>query len=242
MKTPIGAWIWLSAGLFVVLVSVGACVLVHRRRPTSLADYLLGSGAWVVGVALKVLAAVAVFGALRRMLGNELPWFLVVPVTGLLTGIFECGTSALVVRLSPLRRGGWNSALAFGTSFGAVEGVVLAVPFALAGAAAITALGYLEPTDAKALVDEVSDVVRPLTFALERLAALAVHVFAGALVVQSVSKRRPGLFWWSFLLKSAVDALPEEGIPQPVLEGAYVAFGVVSVLGLRKLRAGFDVA
>ena len=73
MKTPIGAWIWLSAGLFVVLVSVGACVSVHRRRPSSLADYLLGSGAWVVGVALKVLAAVAAFGALRRLLGNELP-------------------------------------------------------------------------------------------------------------------------------------------------------------------------
>ena len=146
------------------------------------------------------------------------------------------------MRLSPLRRGGWNSALAFGTSFGAVEGVVLAVPIALAGAAAITALGFLEPTDAKALVDEVSDVVRPLTFALERLAALAVHVYAGALVVQSVSQRRQGPFWGSFLLKSAVDAIPAEGIAQPVLEGVYVAFGVVSVLGLRRLHAKLDVA
>ena len=196
----------------------------------------------MVGVALKVVAAVAVFGALRIHFGDLLPWFVVIPATGLLTGVFEGGTSLLFVLLSSLRRGSWNSALAFGTSFGAVEGVVLAVPVALAGGVALVGLGAMEPADAKVLVDQVSDVVRPFTFTLERFAALAVHVYAGALVVQSVRQRRQGPFWLSFFLKTAIDALPAETLTAPILESAYVFFGIISLLGVRKLRSKYDVA
>ena len=241
MEAPPSTWLWLVSGLAVLAGSLAACGVLKRRRPTSWAELAWGSFAWIVSVGLKIVCAVAAFGALRRAFGEALPWYVTVPTTGLLTGVFECGTSLVIVLRSRLRRGGWNPALAFGASFGATENVVLAAPMVLAAAMATWGRAWMDAADAKALVESMSDAVRPLTFILERSAAMAVHVYGGALIVAAVQLRRPGWFWLAFLLKSVIDALPAEGqLSLPALESAYAAIGIVSLLGLWRL--GRDVA
>jgi uncharacterized membrane protein YhfC len=236
MEAPRSALLWLLAGLVVLAGSLVVCIALKRRRPTSWADVALGGSAWSVAVGLKILCAVAVFGALRRHFGEAPPWYVSIPTTGLLTGVFECGTSLVVVGFSRLRRGGWDSALAFGASFGTTENVVLAAPMVLAAGMAIWGSGLMDAADAKALVEQMADSVRPLTFILERGAALAVHVYGGALIVAAVQWRRPSWFWLAFLLKSVIDALPAEGqLSKPVIESAYAVIGVASLLGLRRL-------
>ena len=81
------------------------------------------------------------------------------------------------------------------------------------------------------------EATRPFTFLLERVVVVPVHVLACVLIVMAVSSGRQSLFWWSFALKSAIDAVPTDGeIPVLLLEGIYVAFGIACLAALMKLK------
>ncbi len=224
----------LAAGLIACVLAVGICVRHRLRSPSRSSDYLIGAVAWVVAVAAKVALALLVFGALRRVFGEELPLRVSIPTTGLLTGLTECVLLLLLARASRWRAAHWDSQVALGLGFGCFEALALGIPMVL-GALAGFVPEWLDPAVAGPLQAALSDPLRPLTFLFERAIAVPVHVLACVLVLRSVAAGRPALFGWGFLLKSAIDAVPSHVIPEFALQLIYGAFGIGSALVLLRL-------
>lgn len=89
--------------------------------------------------------------------------------------------------------------------------------FVVVRAAAAFAAGVLPPADAQAVVQGLADgsTLALLLLVAERAVALPIRAFACVLIVGAVRPRRARWFAWSFLLKSAVDAVPtNEAFPE----------------------------
>lgn len=215
----------------VIALSLGVCVAHRRRNGTRASDYLHGALTWIVSVALKVVLAVAIFTLLRRLLGGEVPLWLVVPVTGLLTGVTECTLTFLIGRTPRWRTASWSASVGFGLGFGCFEAFVLAVPLLLAALAGWLGVPLTADESAQ-LMATFDDPWRPLTFFHERAIAVPVHLLASVLLLRAAQTGRHSLFWAGFLVKSLIDAVPAgEALSEPVRQAIYAAFGVASLLG-----------
>jgi hypothetical protein len=223
------------------VLALGAC-LVHRFRHGARATaYVSGSVLWVVSVAAKVALALAVFGSLRRIYGEAIPLVVSIPATGLLTGVTECTFTWLVARRPSWRGAGFDWGVALGLGLGCFEALALAVPMLFASLLGLVP-DQLDPQDARALLEGFADPHRPFTFLWERAIAVPVHVLSTVLILRSVRVSKAALFWWGFALKSALDAVPAERIPELPLQAIYGAFGIASTLAFlrfsRAWRAG----
>jgi uncharacterized membrane protein YhfC len=238
MSTQYVASLWLVSGAVVLVLAAGGCLLLHDRSPSPWTDYLLGAAAWTSSVALKVVAAVFIFGALRSAYGRPLSLPVLMPATGLLTGVFECGVTLAVALLTRLRCAGWNSAVAFGVGFGCFEAVALAAAAVLRGIAGLSAPAITDESTRRQILASMGAWYEPLQLVLDRAISVPVHALATVWIVEAVRARRQSPFWKAFLLKSGIDALPAgAGLHPGLLEILYLLFGLGSLLGLRRARA-----
>jgi hypothetical protein len=178
---------------------------------------------------VKLLLAVLLFGGLHTVFAGQPPLIATLLATGLLTGATECAGTYVVARTNRWRRARWDSVAAFGLAFGCFEAAVLAVLLLLTVLAAQFP-GQLEPPEAQAVREALSDPHRPLTFLVERAIAVPVHLLTSVLILRAAQTGKMSLFWWGFLLKSLIDAVPAGELPVPVLEGIYLAFGLFSLV------------
>jgi len=168
-----------------------------------------GAGIWAVGVALKLLFAIALNKPILAGLEQALPRvsYLVVGALylGLLTGIFEIGfTLAAARRWSSLSRDG-ETAVAVGVGAGAFEAVLLG----LAALVSILALmsGTKEGEMARAALasSAASTPLIWLTGPVERVLAILCHTSSRTLVLLSAARKRSSFFWYGFALLTALD-------------------------------------
>ena len=212
-------------------VGVASVVLwwfVSRRvirpagSPRLQAAFVWGALAWLLGGALLK----ALLGAPLAKLNGHVPGPLYWLALGLLTGVFECGVVLLLALCVPgLRRMSWNSAVAFGIGFGALEAAVVSMD-------AFFPEPDLSPTHTIRLSQALTDILAP-TF--ERVNAMPIHVFACALVLYAVRARRSSAFWAAFAYKTVIDGLPVEKLAPfgPwAMELLYVPFGIAGLIGL----------
>ncbi len=235
------AWPWLASGILVGAAAIGTALAFGARPGGRRSDLLLGAAGWGGTVALKLAATVPVGLALWLLWGEESPLAARMLASGLLTGVFEVGGAWLLVRWTSLREAPWNGALAFGVAFGCAEAAVLALLVGLVGVAGLAGTPGMSPEDAKALAETLADAARPWTFAFERAIAVPVHALSCVLVVLAVRGRLWAPLAASFLLKTAIDAVPAEGeIPEAALQAVYGASGAASALILLRLRPRFE--
>lgn len=226
----------LSSGS-VLLLAVSLCLLHRRRHRTRASDYAWGAGTWLISVALKTVLALGVFGVLALANAGKMSLAVNMVITGLLTGMTECVLTWLVGHFKRWRAATWESVVAFGLGFGCFEAFALAA-LLLPSAVMAMAPEWLNPQDAKTLLEGLSSTHRPFTFILERAIAVPVHLLASVLLLEAVQRLRISLFWWGFALKSLIDAVPAEGqIPELLLEGIYLLFGIVSLVCFLSFRS-----
>jgi uncharacterized membrane protein YhfC len=244
MKPEALPQLWIASGLVVMVGAASACAAFQRRRGARWRDYSVGALGITLAVILKVLAAVALFGALSRFFGGRIPFPVSSVASGLLTGVFEVGLALLMVRATSLRHASWSSALAFGLGFGCFEAGLLGLLAVLRGALGLLLPfldGLLSPGDLAEIARGMGGWHEPFVLILERIVAVPVHVLACALVVLAVQRRQPGLFWAAFWFKSAIDAVPARGLPEPVLQAVYLVFGLAAWWTLLRLDERFRV-
>lgn len=224
-------------------VGVGSVAFWKIRSRTEPCFFLWGASALGASVVLKSIAALAspfLESSARRFLpslGTPLIWL----YTGLLTGVFECGTTLVFARkINMLRRATWPEAVGFGVGFGGAEAMLVAmVSLAMVG------ISIAMPELRAELPPEYRSLTLPgpwieyLAPALERLSAMVMHIFACALIVYAVKTAESKWFWLSFTYKTVIDALPVEAVtgrPLWFLFLPYLPFIVIGLSGILFLR------
>jgi uncharacterized membrane protein YhfC len=217
MPAPPSA-VFLLTGMGMMTVAVIAIMGWRWRTGAPWAAFGLGALAWTVGVALKFGLSLTTNPLIRQGLDRVLPESASAPVfwmyIGLLTGIFECGVALLFVKRTRLKGAGWDTAVAFGIGFGAIEAFLLGIIQFVGLLTAIAFWGQM-PEDARIALTQT-----PIAFGLayvplpvaERLSALMAHVFTSVLIIYGVRVRDGRWFWLSFVYKSALDAFAAWGI------------------------------
>jgi uncharacterized membrane protein YhfC len=253
MVSPPSAMLLLG-GIGMMTVGVFAVAIWRTRRAASWTAFGFGALAWVVSVALKIAWSVPTNTFIQRGLERTLVASIAVPTfwlyIGLLTGIFECGITMFGASRTRFKAAHWNEAVAFGIGFGAVEAFLLGI-LDFVGLVAVIAFWDEMSEDTKQAVAartqfgmaEVSIVT------IERLSALAAHVFTCVLIIYAVRIGQLRWFWLSFVFKSALDAFAAWGILAgrikqslfrlTVFEVAVGVFAVIALVGLASLRRRF---
>lgn len=244
--STLSPWLLLS-GTGMVLVAVLGAFIATRASRSMWRPLAIGGGAWMVAVLLKLIWALPtnaiVRQALLRLAGASLGKPLYWAYIGLLTGVFECGITFLIVARTKLREADWDSSLAFGTGFGAIEAFVLGL-LSLLGMAAILLFHNFLPPDTQARVAtqlagraEFLPLILPI---LERAATLFIHVFSCVAIVYGFRTRR-ALSWFAlaFVYKSAVDGVAAWGIEVLKARESVAALTKLELLMLPFAIAGF---
>jgi uncharacterized membrane protein YhfC len=199
------------------MIAVAILALKWWQRRTGPAAWFIRTGAlaWIVGVALKFCWAIPTNGPIHEAfndtfgtLGSPIWWLYV----GLLTGVFECGATWVIVRTTQVRNADQNQSVAFGLGFGAVEALLLGILCLTSFGKALLYFIHL-PADARAklTVDFSGLLISPLP-AIERLYSIASHAISCVLIIWSVQQRRAVWFWASFAYKSAIDSFATWGV------------------------------
>src|SRR5262245_5577106 len=224
-------------------VGIGAIGYWKFRSCTGTAFFLWGAGAWMASIAVKAIAALASPGVegFAARLFPAFPGPLVWLYTGLLTGISECGTTLFFARaVKKLREANWSEAIAFGVGFGATEAVCVAgLSLTLMGLSVTLPEIRAELPPEYQILASPTSVADYLAPALERLAAVVLHTFSGALVIYAVRNAAWRWLWLAFVYKTAVDALPVEliaGRRPLLLLLPYLPFVILGIVGCRALE------
>jgi len=197
--------IMLLPGAGMIVVGIAFILYWRLSKRVSMATFLLGAIAWVVAVALKLGFALLLNQRIQHLLSTRLRPSVADPLfwlyVGLLTGIFECG---LLLALWPrFRRYDFNTAVAFGIGFGAIEAILLGLSSLI-----FTAVAIADPAlFPKKIMDSfaVSAWVIPAPI-IERIVAVFAHIFACVLIVRSAQRKQLWYFWAAFVYKSLIDA------------------------------------
>jgi uncharacterized membrane protein YhfC len=238
------------AGVGMIAVAAAALLLAAGRRRSLWAAAGIGAGAWAIAVALKLAWAIPmnpiVWRGLDRALGKSAggPFFWL--YVGLLTGVFECGVTLLLVRRTRLRSAAWDEAAAFGAGFGATEALLLGVAQVVAVAATIAFFDGIPADQKQAVAKAYGHPTGAFLPVVERVTAVIAHAFSCVLIVFGVRLRRQRWFWSAFAYKTALDgfaawAVLSFGVKESVVkmaefEAMVAAFAVVGVAGLAWLR------
>jgi len=239
------------------MITVGVVAMLYWRRRSQApwGDFWLGALAWCVSVALKFVWAAPTNRFIHRWLEQSLPGWLASPLfelyVGLLTGIFECGFTLLIVRKTRLRSAGWNSAIAFGVGFGAIEAIMVGLLNFVGTLASILYWEQLAEAERTTVAAQTAMGVPAILLpAVERFVTLVIHVFSCILIAYGVRARQEVWFWMSFTYKSAVDAFAAWSIVSSqltksltgliILEMVVAAFAALGLMGLASMRRRFE--
>ncbi|NJN19178.1 MAG: YhfC family intramembrane metalloprotease [Oscillochloris sp.] len=197
----------LLSGIGMILVALGFAAYAGRRR-LGWGAFGLGALAWGVSVAFKFAWAIPCNPPIYTALNQAMPALcdpLFMVYVGGLTGIFEVGLVALLLRYTRLGKVAWPSALAFGIGFGAVEALwfgVISLSSTLG--AMVIAVVHPPPPEVAARLGNILWVLAPV---VERLAAVCIHTCANVLIFYAVKTRQMRWFLLAFGYKTVIDAL-----------------------------------
>jgi len=194
-----------------VLVALGSVLYWKRRSEALLRWFWVGAGIWTVGVGLKVVWALLFNEPILRALESALPRaaYLVGGslYIGVLTGIFEIGVTLAAVLIWKRLAREPGRAIAVGVGAGAFEALLLGLGV-LAGLV-VALSGGPGAEQARAALTRLAQVT-PLLWLVgpvERVIAILCHTSSRALVLLGVARRRLRLFWWGFLIMTAIDSI-----------------------------------
>ncbi|HOQ97881.1 MAG TPA: YhfC family glutamic-type intramembrane protease [Anaerolineae bacterium] len=241
----------LVPGVGMLAVALGFVAYALARRLGG--RYLLGGAlAWLLTVALKFAWAIPLNPPLARALEAALPPWLATPAfcvyVGALTGVFEVGITYLILWRRHEERAPWQSALAFGIGFGAVEAALLALSPLVSVLIALLSPNLLPP-EAVAGLGPLNNVLYGLAPVWERFFVVWVHILANVLIFYALAMRRPRWFWLAFAYKTAIDTIAAAGQTLGLgglgeiwtLEAAVAVFGIAGWLGTRWLSKRYPV-
>lgn len=243
--------LFLLQGIGMVAVALLAVIWWRHLTGVHARNFLWGGLSWLLAMLGKGIAATSI-PRLTTRLRILTPAYLSEPALwlyiGLLTGVFECGVSLIVVRLiRRIQTADWREAVGYGLGFGGAEALLLGIYSTV-----ILALVIMIPDDLPPELLEVVDSGNASLLAIpvpivERVVVILLHVFSSILVVYAVQRQEWRWFWASFLYKTAIDTLAgyiqiSYGVQNLTLGGAWLVellllpFGVVALWGLIALR------
>ena len=184
-----------SAGSM-MLIALASVWFWRRQSGAAWRWFWVGAAVWTVAVAVKFAIAIPLNDPISHALQTSLPhWAYLTTGTiygGLLTGITEIlftFIAALIWRqfAATAARG-----VAIGVGAGAFEAALVAIGVAMA-----------------AIMTHEGAATWSIAFApaAERLIVILCHTASRALVLLSVARRQWALFWYGFLLLSAIDSV-----------------------------------
>jgi len=171
--------------------------------------FLWGALAWIIGVALKSIPPILA-PIVDQIIQEDLPRWFSGPIhwiyIGSLTGVFECGTTLFFAYIiKSIRTAGWNEAVGFGLSFGAIEALLVGL-----GSFIVVLLVILIPDKLPSKIVELAAAgsdslwVIPAPI-IERAIAVFAHAFSCVLIIYAVQAKAWRWFWVSFFYKTAID-------------------------------------
>ena len=239
----------LLPGLGMLGVALG--FLIYARHCHAPWRYIAGgAAAWTGTVILKFAWAIPVnpgfYTALERLLPPALTLPLFSLYVGALTGVFEVGITALLVRRFRIGHTSWRQVLGFGIGFGAIEAIVLALSPLLT-----VSLGLLQPSVVPYQVlsglQQYNDVLMGLAPVAERFFMIWVHLCSTVAIFYALATRRSRWFWAAFVFKSGVDAVAAgaqlvgiQTVAQLwVVEAIFAVWGVAGWIATRTIHARY---
>jgi uncharacterized membrane protein YhfC len=243
--------LFLLQGLGMTAVALLAVLTWKQRNRVPAVFFLWGGLSWLVAIVFKSIASAPgpqiitrVREALPGTLSEPLLWLYI----GLLTGVFECVVTLVVVsRIGRIRSSSWREAVAYGLGFGALEAFFLGLYSFI-----IVLLTIVAPDQ---LPSELVDLTAASSASLlaipvpvvERTIVILLHVFSSILIIHAVQQREWRWFWASFFYKTAMDTIAgyiniTYGVQNLSLEGVWLVelvllpFGLIGLWGCIEFR------
>jgi uncharacterized membrane protein YhfC len=227
----------LVSGVGMLLVGLG--FLFFGARAGGWKYALLGGAFWAGTVVVKFILAGLFNNVLYQWVGSALPGLpgtiLFSIYVGLLTGITEVLITWLILKNTKFGQRVWKEILSFSIGFGAIEAVLLGL---LGLVNTIAVLSMSDQLAAYQLRNAAmgNNLVYSFAPILERFFTIGVHYGCNLLLFYSVLKNQKRWFWYSFALKSGIDAVA--GYAQLsgqlesltflwIIEGFVVLFGII---------------
>lgn len=241
----------LIPGIGMMAIALGTVTYWKAHSKVALSFFLWGAAAWIVGVALKLIAAIpqsAIITGSRELLPRYLSESVLWLYMGLLTGIFECGMALVFAsRVKKIRQADWKEAAGFGFGFGAVEALLMGLGSLGLALLATLAPDRLPPTLLEIPASAMDAILGFSAPIVERIIFVVIHAFSCLLIVYAVQTKDWKWFWAAFLYKTVVDGIA--GFAQLtygvenltiigiwLLEIACLPFGIVGAWGLWVFR------
>jgi uncharacterized membrane protein YhfC len=164
---------------------------------------------------------------------------------GLSAGLFEETARYLVYRWRLTKNRTWEEGLMFGAGHGGIEAIILGF-FAMWGFLQLVTFRDLSPETLTAVLSpDKAEIIQTylstywsapwyynLLGAVERIAAIAIHLSATLMVLQALNQKNIGWYFLAVLWHTLVDAFAVYGIQTwnvYIVEGMIVLFGICSV-------------
>jgi uncharacterized membrane protein YhfC len=242
----------LVPGIGMMLVGLGFVIFAWRRR-LGFGYVAWGALAWVIAVAFKFAWAIPLNPGLYAALTSALPaplGLLIFEVyVGLLTGIFEVALVWLVLSRIRLGHASWESALAFGIGFGALEAILLGASSLASG---LTALGAPEqiPASVAAQMVLANNLLYGIAPILERAATIYIHVLSAGLIFYAIATNQRRFVLVAVVYKTAIDSVAAFSQFWGVnsleriwtIEAVVIVFGLIGWWGTRWVARRYPAA
>jgi uncharacterized membrane protein YhfC len=243
--------LYLLQGAGMIAIALIAVLYWKRRSQISTSFFLWGGLSWFLAIVLKSIASAPMPQIITRLregtpdyISEPLLWLYI----GLLTGVLECGVSLILIcRVQRVRSASWSEALGYGLGFGATEALLLGVYNFI-----IVLLIIVIPDQLPRELVELADPDKASLLAIpipvvERTIVILLHAFSSILIIYAVQKKEWKWFWFSFLYKTAMDAIAgyfqiTYGLENLTLGGLWLVeliilpFGLIGLWGLRAFR------
>lgn len=194
-----------------ILVATAAVIYWRRVSKLPLRWFWLGAGLWTVAIVLKVICSLLTDAAVMGFMKRNLSYPSLVIGGGLFIGIqssvFEIGLTLLAVLVWRQLGKDAERAVGIGIGAGAFEAMLLGIA-ALIGV--LTVLAGVQGTEKVREGIDTAAAVTPFFWLLapvERMIAILCHASSRALVLLGVTKRKPMMVFWGFLLFTMLDGV-----------------------------------
>jgi uncharacterized membrane protein YhfC len=239
--------LYLLQGVCMSAVGLFAVLYWKRRNQVPATFFLWGGLSWLIAIVLKSIASAPMPQIMDRLRDLAPPnisepslWLFI----GLLTGVFECGTTLVMVcRTQRIRSADWRKALAFGLGFGAAEAIILGV-YSFVIVLLIIVIPDQLPPELLDLADPSKESIWAIPVPIvERAIVILLHTFSSLLIIFAVQKKEWRWFWGSFLYKTAMDIIAgyfhiTYGLQNLTLGGLWLVelfllpFGLIGIWGI----------
>jgi uncharacterized membrane protein YhfC len=236
--------------LFVFLAGLAALLWWKQKYDFHWKFAALGGGAWLLSILVKSILAILFSQSIYDFLNPVHPWLFYTYI-GLLTGVFEIFIPlGIILHYRKKFKGKPNDQLTFGFGFGATEAMALGVLSALMFISVFILLGSSASTDAtptiNAIPHDVTDMFveayshspefyfyNALLAGIERISAVAIHVFSAFLLFLYVFRKRLEYLLGAIAYKTFVDGAAAlfiyEGAEILWVEAFYLVLALLTV-------------